>query len=118
VLTSIEAGMDVPFDVRRVFYMHHVVADRGGHAHRDTDQLCIAIAGRLRIDATDGSGTRSFELTDPSRGLYIPRMIFTRLRDFSPGAVCLVLANTHYDMSRSIRTWEDYLREVGGGGRD
>ena len=117
VLTAIEGGKDIPFEVRRVFYMHHVVTDRGGHAHRDTDQVAIAAAGTHRIDVSDGERSATFEMTAPTRGLFIPRMTFTRLDDFSAGAVCLVLANTHYDTARSIRTWEDYLRALRDGGR-
>ena len=114
VLTAIEGGQGIPFEIKRVFYMHHVVADRGGHAHRDTEQVAIAAAGTHRIDVSDGEHSQTFEMTDPVRGLYIPRMTFTRLYDFSPGAVCLVLASTHYDMGRSIRSWEDYLHAIGG----
>ncbi len=114
VLTSIESGQSIPFEIRRVFYMHHVVADRGGHAHRDTDQVVIAVAGSHRLEVSDGAHSATFEMTDPTRGLYIPRMTYTRLHDFSPGAVCLVLASTHYDRSRSIRTREDYLRAIQG----
>lgn len=92
--------------------MHHIVTERGGHAHRDIDQVVIAIAGKFKIDFSDGVNTKTYSLHDPAKGLYIPRMIFTRLYDFSPDAVCLVLANTHYDITRSIRSWEKYLQEI------
>ncbi len=112
VLTSIESGLDIPFDIKRVFIMHHITAPRGGHAHRDTDQVLVAAAGSFSLDVSDGGCCRTFTLDDPTRGLYTPRMIFLELYDFSADAVCLVLANTHYDMSRSIRSWEDYLERV------
>jgi hypothetical protein len=112
VLTAIESGVDVPFEIRRVFWVHDVAAERGGHAHRDTDQVAVAAAGSLRVEILDGGGgSATYELDRPARGLFVPRMLFTRLYDFSPGAVCLVLASTHYDRARSIRTWEDFLRE-------
>jgi len=112
ILTSIESGIDIPFTIQRVFYMHHIVADRGGHAHRDTDQVVIAIAGRFIMELTDGTSHLRFELDDPMRGIYIPRMIFIRMHDFSPGAVCCVLASTHYDITKSIRSWEEYLKAL------
>ena len=112
-LTAVEAGLDIPFEIRRVFYMHHVIADRGGHAHRDTDQVVIGIAGRHVIEVSDERRCLRFVLDDPNKGLFLPRMTFTSLKEFSAGAVSLVLASTHYDRSRSIRTFEDYLAVLG-----
>jgi dTDP-4-dehydrorhamnose 3,5-epimerase-like enzyme len=114
-LTAIEAGQIVPFDVKRVFYMHDVAqgADRGGHAHRDTDQFAVAVHGSLKIVVSDGVESRLVVLDDPSWGVALPRMTWTRLMDFSEGAVCLVLASTHYDRAKSIRTWPEYLAERG-----
>ena len=112
VLTAVESGRDLPFEIRRVFYVHHVAAERGGHAHRDTDQVAVAACGRLRLEVSDGERTAEFVLDDPTRGLFLPRMLFVRLCDFSPGAVCLVLASTHYDRARSIRGWDEYLSAV------
>jgi len=113
-LTAIEATRDVPFEIRRIFYMHHIVSDRGGHAHRDTDQVVIGISGRHVIEVKDATRSLRFVLDDPNKGLYLPRMTFTSLMEFSPGAVALVLASTHYDRSRSLRTFEDYLAALAG----
>ena len=104
--------MDIPFEVKRIFYMHHICSDRGGHAHRETDQVVIAAAGSLEMDLSDGAHTATYVLDNPSRGVFTPRMVFVTLHNFSPGAVCLVLASTRYDMSKSIRSWKDYLREL------
>lgn len=112
VLTSIESAGDIPFAIQRIFYMHHVVADRGGHAHVDTDQVVIAVAGQFKVDLSDGQRRCSYDLNDQTRGLYVPRMVFTNLYSFSAGAVCLVLASTHYDILKSIRSWEDYLKAI------
>lgn len=114
VLTAVEATKDIPFPISRIFYMHSTPAgvERGGHAHRDTCQVVIPIAGRFRMDLSDGTATRSFRLLDKKKGLYVPPMIWVRLYEFSSLAVALVLADTHYDQSRSLRTWSDYLSAV------
>jgi len=109
ILTSIEARDTIPFEVKRVFYMHHIRSDRGGHAHIDTDQLVIAVAGSFKMELIDVAGRRSdWLLDDPCKGLYIPRMTFLDIKDFSLGAVCLVLASTHYDKSRSLRSLSEF----------
>lgn len=114
-LTAIEVGQIIPFEVKRVFYMHDVAlgADRGGHAHRDTDQFAVAVHGSLKLLVSDGYESRLVILDNPSWGVILPRKTWTRLTDFSEGAVCLVLASTHYDRSKSIRTWPEYLAERG-----
>lgn len=114
-LTAIEGGMLIPFEIKRVFYMHDVIqgADRGGHAHRDTDQFAVAVHGSLRIIVSDGMEFRSVILDNPGWGIVLPRMTWTSLVDFSDGAVCMVLASTHYDRSKSIRNWPEYLTERG-----
>ena len=110
ILTSIEGGQDIPIEIKRVFFMHQVVAERGGHAHRDTDQVLFAVNGTLTIELSDGESKIIEKVGDPRRGLFIPRMIFTRMYNFSPDSVCMVLANTHYDRSKSIRTYEEFLQ--------
>jgi hypothetical protein len=113
VLTSIESGQDIPFEIKRIFYMHHITTDRGGHAHTDTEQVVTAAAGRFKMNLSDGISTRTYILDDPTRGVYTPPMAFIELYDFSPEAVCLVLASTHYDIGKSIRSWEAYLEAIG-----
>lgn len=108
-LTAVEATVDIPFEIRRIFYMHHICADRGGHAHRDTDQVVIGISGRHVIEVKDAEHSLLFVLDDPNKGLYLPRMTFTTLMEFSADAVSLVLASSHYDRAMSLRTFEDYL---------
>lgn len=110
-LTAIEESGHVPFDIKRIFYVHQVKpgTDRGGHAHMDTDQLITAVNGALKIDVSDGKVTQTYVLDSPARGVYVPRMFWIRLYAFSDSAVCLVLASTRYDMKKSYRTWNDYL---------
>lgn len=111
-LTSIEQLSCIPIEIKRIFYMHHVIEDRGGHAHIDTDQVIIPISGSLKVKTFDGNAEKVFELNDCTKGLYTPRLTFCDLYDFSDGAVCLVLANTHYDMKMSLRTKEDFLNYI------
>ncbi len=111
-LTSVEGELDVPIKIERIFYMHHVVADRGGHAHIDTDQVIISVAGSFKILLFDGVEKKEYVMADCTKGLYIPRLTFTDLYDFSPDAVCLVLANTHYAMKRSLRNMDDYMNYI------
>ncbi len=114
-LTAIEGNRHVPFSIERIFYVHQVVPgiDRGGHAHRDTDQVVSGIHGSLKVDVSDGESVKTYTLEDPGKGLYIPRMLWIRLYDFSDDAVCLVFANTIYEKSRSLRTWKDYMDVLG-----
>lgn len=112
VLTAIEGARTIPFEIKRVFYLTDLVADRAGHAHRDTDQLVIGVAGHFDVEVSDGRRTHSFQIRGSDRGLYLPPMVFVRLRNFSPGAVLVALASTHYDPARSIRSWEDFLQAM------
>lgn len=110
-LTAIEGGSEAcPFEVQRVFYVHNVepLSDRGGHAHRFTDQVLVAVHGAVELDLSDGQGTCSFKLAEPSVGLFVPRMTFIRMYNFTPAAVLLVLANTHYEREHSLRSWHEY----------
>lgn len=111
-LTAIEGGLDIPFSIKRLFYMYRVVSpfERGGHAHPDTEQFLIAVAGRLKIDLADEEASQTYVLDDPSWGLYVPPMIWTRLYDFTADAVCLAAASTHYDEPKVIRDWNAYVQ--------
>ena len=112
ILTSIESSIDIPFEIKRIFYMHHIVSDRGGHAHRDTDQVIIAISGSFQIELFDGTERVFYTMASPVKGLFVPRMIFIQLSDFSKDAVCMVLASTHYDIKKSLRNMEDYNEAI------
>jgi dTDP-4-dehydrorhamnose 3,5-epimerase-like enzyme len=107
-LTSIEELKDIPFSIKRVFYMHNIVSDRGGHAHIDTDQVIIAIHGSYNITVDNGSEKKTIFMNNPEVGLYLPRLTFTDFSDISEDAVILVLASTHYDMSQSLRNYGDF----------
>jgi hypothetical protein len=108
-LTAIEAGAQVPFEIRRVFYLHGVRAERGGHALRSTRHLLVPVAGRFCIELTDGNSTAKYSMNDPRRGLYVPPLTWIRLAEFSSDAVCLVLAETHFADVEYVRDWDAFL---------
>jgi len=111
-LTSIEQNHDIPIKIKRIFYMHHVTQNRGGHAHIDTDQVIIPISGSFKVKVFDGEKEDLYLLNDRTKGIYTPRLTFCDLYDFSPDAVCLVLANTHYNMKMSLRTKEEFINYI------
>jgi hypothetical protein len=109
VLTAIESGLDVPFEIRRIFFIRDVRGERGGHAHRATRQLLVPIAGTFSVEVSDGSESASYSMHDPHRGLYLPPMTWVRLSEFTTRAICLVLADTHYADASYIRDWDEFV---------
>ena len=113
VLTVLE-GASLPFPIKRIFYMHRVPpeTERGGHAHPHTDQVLIPVAGEFRIEVSDGADSETFRLDDPGRGLYLPRMTWTRLFGFTSSCVALALCSTAYVPSDVIRDWNQFRTTV------
>lgn len=109
-------GMDVPFEVKRVFYMYGSDATviRGRHANRRTEFVLINVSGSSRVKVDNGFETDIVELNRPRMGLYLPPMLWKDMYDFSRDSVLLVLASEHYDGSEYIRDYEEFIREVGG----
>jgi hypothetical protein len=109
-LTFIEGGSHVPFDIQRVFYLYDVPGgeDRGGHAHRDLQQLVIAASGSFDVIVDNGTEHERFSLNRSYYGLYVPRMIWTHLENFSSGSVSLVLASAPYDEADYYRDYAEF----------
>lgn len=114
------SGMDIPFDIRRVFYMYGSDAEvvRGQHANRRSEFVLINVSGTSKVRVDNGYETEVIELNRPRMGLYIETMVWKDMYDFSPDSVLLVLANTHYDGTEYIRDYETFLKEVRGNGQD
>ena len=98
--------------------MHDVQpgSHRGGHAHRTLERWLVAVAGGFRATLHGADGFHSLRLYRPDRALYVPPMAWLELSDFSPGAVCLVLASEEYDAGDYIRDraeWEALTRQAG-----
>ena len=117
-LTPIESGRTVPFDVARVYYVYNVPVDavRGGHAHRQFEEVLIAVSGSFRVTVDDGHSREEHWLRDPRKGLYIGRMVWRELDSFSQGAVSMVLASHHFDESDYYRNYADFTNAVTGRG--
>ena len=115
-LTPIEGGRDVPFEIRRVFYMYDVPggASRAGHAHRALEQVMIAVAGSFDVVLDDGSRRETRTLNRSYQGLYIPNFVWRELENFSSGAVCLVLASLPYDEEDYFRDYDEFIAYVRG----
>lgn len=111
-LTFIEGEKHVPFDIARVYYLYDVPggATRGGHAHRELQQLLVAMSGSLEIVIDDGAERKGIRLNRSYIGLYMPSMIWRELVDFSSGSVCMVLASAPYEESDYIRDYDEFKR--------
>ena len=114
-LTPIEAEKDVPFDIRRVYFIYDVShgAVCAGHSHKELQQVLIAISGSFKVHLDDGRTRQTFLLNRPNIGLYVPRMVWRDIDEFSGGAVCLSLASQHYEESDYYRDYDTFLRAVG-----
>lgn len=105
-LTIVEGILNVPFDIKRVYYLYDIPSgvDRGGHAHRKLQQLIIAASGSFNVLLDDGKNKRIVTLNRPDYGLLVVPCIWRELMEFSSGAICLVLASEAYSN-------DDYIRE-------
>jgi dTDP-4-dehydrorhamnose 3,5-epimerase-like enzyme len=113
-LSVVEGGKSIPFNIKRVYYLYDVPggAKRGGHAHRKLEQLIIAASGSFTVVLHNGKNKESYTLNRSNMGLYIPRMTWREIENFSSGAVCLVLASEHYDESDYIRSFKEFKKEL------
>jgi dTDP-4-dehydrorhamnose 3,5-epimerase-like enzyme len=109
-LTFIEGNRHVPFEIRRVYYLYDVPAGatRGGHAHKTLQQFVIAASGSFTVVVDDGKKKRRFFLNRPHYGLYIPRMVWRELENFSSGSICVALASEEYDESDYYRDYKEF----------
>jgi len=113
-LTFVESGRHIPFDIKRVYYLYDVPggAERGGHAHKQLNQLIIALAGSFDIHIDDGYVKKTVQLNRSYCGLYVCPMIWREIDNFSSGAVCMVLASEFYDEGDYYRDYKEFIKDV------
>ena len=118
-LTVIEDNKDVPFRIKRIYYIYDVPTGeyRGAHAHKRLEQLMVAVSGSFDVRVDNGKGRRTFILNRPYEGLYIPKMTWRDMDNFSSGSVCLVLASDYYEESDYIRNYDEFLKEAREGSK-
>ena len=113
-LTFVEGGRNVPFEIKRVFYLYDVPGgeSRGGHAHRKCEQFIVAMSGSFDVIVDDGEKRRTFTLNRSYYGLYLPSMIWREMANFSSGSVCMVLASEFYDEGDYFREHDKFVAAV------
>ena len=111
-ITPVTNHMEIPFDVKRIFYIYDIPGgeDRGAHAHKECHQFLIAASGSFEIELNDGTTKRTVMLNRPYYGLHIPPGIWAAEKGFSSGAICLVLTSHKYNEFDYIRDYSEYLK--------
>lgn len=111
-LTYVEGSRHIPFEIKRAYYLYDVPggAERGGHAHKELQQLIIAMSGSFDVVIDDGSERRRHHLNRSYYGLYLPHMIWRELDNFSSGSVCMVLASLPFDENDYYRDYQEFRK--------
>ena len=114
-LVIVEGQKDIPFEIKRVFYIYGSDRDvvRGQHANRESEFVLINVAGTSKIRVKDGKGNEAvYSLNRPHTGIYLPKMLWKDMYDFSEDSVLLCLTSTHYDPSEYIRDYNVFVEEI------
>jgi dTDP-4-dehydrorhamnose 3,5-epimerase-like enzyme len=113
-LTVVESSKNIPFEIKRIFYLYDVPGgeSRGEHANIYTEQFVIAMSGSFDVVVDDGHQRKKFSLNRAYYGLYIPKMIWRGIENFSSGGVCVALASTLYSADDYIRDYDEFKRKV------
>ena len=114
-LVAIEAQQDLPFAIRRVYYIYDTLPGvrRGFHAHLQLQQILLCVSGSCKIHLDDGFDTAEVVLDKPNEGLHISNNMWREMYDFSEGAVLLVLASEYYDEADYIRNYDEFIKTIG-----
>lgn len=114
-LVVAEGNKDVPFEIKRIFYIYGTEPNvvRGQHANRNSEFVLVNVAGSCKVRTRNGRGDdQVFDLNQPNMGLYIPRMIWKDMYDFSQDSILLCLASEPYNPHEYIRSYEEYSLEM------
>lgn len=111
-ITAIQKTGEVPYDIKRIFYLYDVPAfeNRGSHAHKECHQFLVAASGSFEVQLDDGKDKKNVKLNQPFVGLHIPPGIWASEVNFSSGAICMVLASHKYDESDYIEDYKEFLK--------
>lgn len=111
-ITPIYNNINIPFEVKRVFYSYDIPGgeSRGAHAHKECHQFLIAASGAYEVLLDDGVNKRTVLLNRPFYGLHVPPGIWAAEQAFSSGSICLVLASLEFEEADYIRNYEDYIK--------
>ena len=115
MLVALEENKEIPFKIKRVYYLYDTLADvtRGFHAHKSLQQILICVHGSCKIRLDDGRDKGIVTLDTPDEGIYVGNNMWREMFDFSPDAVLMVLASELYDEKDYIRNYDEFLRFVG-----
>jgi len=114
-LVIVEGMEDIPFEIKRIFYIYGSDNDvvRGQHANRNSEFVLINVAGTSKVKVKDGKGNEAvYSLNRPHTGIYLPKMVWKDMYDFSEDSVLLCLASTHYDNSEYIRDYDEFVKII------
>ena len=113
-LVALEANRQIPFDVKRVFYIYGTQdgVPRGNHSHYKTKQFLVAVNGNCKVTLDNGKEKETFDLNKPNLGLFQDALIWGTMHDFSSDCVLMVLADEYYDASDYITDYNKFLKEV------
>ena len=113
-LVALEENRNIPFDLKRVFYIFGTQegVSRGNHSHYKTKQFLVAVNGSCKVTLDDGYNKETFNLNQPNLGLFQDALIWGTMHDFSSDCVLMVLANEYYDASDYITDYDKFLKEV------
>jgi len=111
-LVALEVGKNIPFDIKRVYYLFETLPDviRGLHAHKALKQLVIPVRGSCKFLLDDGFERVEVSLNDPAVGLILESLIWREMYEFSEDCVLMVLADMHYDETDYIRNYDEFLK--------
>ena len=114
-LVVVEGHQDIPFDIKRIFYIYGSDKEvvRGQHANRKSEFVLINVAGTSKVKVKDGKGNEAiYSLNRPHTGIYLPKLVWKDMYDFSEDSVLLVLASEHYDPEEYIRNYDEFVEIV------
>lgn len=112
-LSIIEELKNIPFEIKRTFWIYDVPGGetRGGHAYRETQEFIVALSGSFDVVIDDGKVKQTFSLNRSYYGLYVPKMMWRQMENFSTNSLALVLTSTDYDKSDYIHDYQSFLKE-------